>query len=466
MESIPISATGEMNLSTYIFQQRDGNEASWFPSSPGTEAESIVSDNISNLGSAPELLVCRRDSLVRYYYLTRVANGVFGYLFILNDVYIANIRPLVLWCRDLTDVIAMRSMLLTWKDHGICLAADSLNDNSISAQSCIDSMSNLSHDSIFSQAIPLPTLDHSLSTDSETIDFTNGVKEIPPEYRGRKSLRILLPPPVRTALTAINGLNKKVSDYSELNDELKKSFTELSRQKKRMKWVVILSLLLVAGAIGLISVNSDLKRTRVNLSDMSNRADFWESESNQWQKKAEYLAEDKDILINQIGEAEKVIDFYRHLAPFKITSWTLSYKWNDSYWTGTPSPNTSPWLMFTCNYESKEFEEPDYSQLPSIRHANDDSEYPNGENLEESVEAEEAPAESPYYLNFVCYYKAHGKSTWEMTLTDYFNVDVSQPSGSFFTRQIDCGFQRLPAGEYRAEIWYDSVCLGYKSFSI
>lgn len=457
-----------MNLSTYIFQQRDGKEASWFPSSPGMEiAEAIASANASRVSfTKPELIVCRRDALVSYLYLIRVTNGVFGYLFILNDTYLADINPLRCWCRDFTDIIAMRSLLLTWKDHGIYLVADSLNDNPTSAQECLDTMSNLRHDPVFSRAIKPPTIDYSVSGEIKSIDFSDGVKEIPPEYRGFQSLRIILPMPVRTAMTAINRLNEKIIDYKKSNADLKKNFTKLSRQKKRMKWVVALSLLLVAGAAGLISVNSDLKKTRVNLADMSHRADAWESEANQWQKRAEYLEEDKDILINQIGEAEKVIEFYSDIAPFKITGWTLSYKWNDSYWTGTPSPNTSPWLMFTCNYESKEFEEADYSELPSVRHANDDSEYPNDENLEESVEAEEDPAESPCYLNFVCYYKARGESTWKRKTHGTFDVYISHPSGSFQTNSFDCGFSRLPAGEYRAEIWYGSVCLGYKSFSI
>ena len=470
-----------MNLSVYIFKKSgaaSGTSVEFLPSSPDKFAENAIAETeIGDIGSA-RMSVLRKGGLAYYMYSQSLDAAMFGFLIVVNNAYLPEVGPLCRFCSDLIAVMSSHGWLLTWSEtKGLIFTRKTFAESKEELQEVMSRLEELRDNAVFAGAIGLPPLDYSSTGELRVIDCTQCVGNIPITEGDRctERLDILLPPAVYAVADVLAEANKTLDYWRKQYSWLSKKFTSLSRQKKRMKWVVVLALCLVAGVVALLTVNTTLKNTKSELLRAENNVESLSSDVDTLMKINDIYCRDIDSLKRAYISAVNNIYSLESETPVKITSMSASYYQQGSKFSGYPFGNQATSLLFEVSYKVYRFSPADISHYPSAPPCQVLKPSEPADSGSTSSQPEEA--ETPAFASrstlkelkceLRCYYKRTNNDDY--ILRDDFKFDRTlsmSNSGSFDTPSFSMGFSVMPKGLYRIELWTESKCMAYKYFSI
>lgn len=483
-----------MNISVYIFKKRgseSGGKVVSFPTALDKGTQKVVGDiKIEGEGNA-DLVIWRKDGLVYYIYALNVEGDIFGFIFILNNVYLAEVEPLCCFCSDIIGTISAKHLLLKWSQTGELRFTDARFMNcKQEAHEVMERLDEIRNVSVFDKAIELPPLDYS-SENKPTFIYcrdAEDVKPVPKKACRVNFVEILLPKFEFPVGGVIHSVYDTALSWKKHYDDLTQKYARLNNQKKRMKWVVILCLCIVAGGFVLLAVNRNLKLTQSNLSEAHTAIDSLSvekavliSDVDSLYKIAEIYNHDIGSLKSSYNSATQKISYYESKIPIEITSMDLKYKEKeDGYYSiGIPDKNKARKIFFDVKYKVNRYQTAATSIYPSVelywpqwytilKRANL---IENEATIENEAKAEDEQTSSrPTKLNLElrCYYKRSNKSDYILKYTETFEKSpaTSVDSSSFATPSFSMGFNVLPEGVYRIELWNGRRCLYYTTFTI
>ena len=254
-----------MNLSIYVFKRYRasvGNKVLSFPTDLDKTIEEVVDSIDFPYRQRIKLIVLRQGNLVHYLYVVKIDADLVGFVFTMNGAYLADVGTLCRACGDIIAAISSQSLIITWSGrNGLVFTTKNVSAYREEAEKVMARLEELRDNSVFSKAGALPPLDYSEAKQSKRLDWSckSIIEPIPEEYRHIDRLEIILPTVNYSVSAVLAEANKKADTWKKHYSELSTRFNTLNRQKKRMKWVVILALCLVAGAIILLNVNKNLR---------------------------------------------------------------------------------------------------------------------------------------------------------------------------------------------------------------
>ena len=447
-----------MNLSIHIFKRYNttsGRKVASYPTDLVSFAQNAI-NNIELKGNmASKLVVLRRDKLVYYIYAIVIESKIFGFVFVMNDAYLTEVKPLIDYCTDMIAVMCSKRLIITWSEaNGLQFVPKSKWENDSEAE-VLARLENLRDSAVFQKTISLPPLDYSAEKQRVELVYSGeNVGQIPEKYQCLEWLDISLPQEKYSVTDLLREKEKTVESWKNKYSSLSDKYDKLNRQKKRTRWVVFLLLCLIAGGVATFFISKRLGDTKSNLQDASTCIDNCVNDIEVL--KREYLA-----VTDKLSKYEKQM-------PILVDSVRMGYEKGGSRYKGLPAPGEALYLRFNVYYKSNCYIPIDVDQYPT-RIWRPDEEEPASEAIEEeesqNINDDEPSDVKRFTMDLRCYYKENGKYVLKQTKTSYW-TDIEE-NGSFYMK-FDMGYSRMPAGSYRIELWDadNHICVAYKEFTI
>lgn len=451
-----------MNITTYIFKKTGLASRNYhvkvysYPTTLDKNTQKAVADiNIPEEG-ASVLRVVRNDKIVNYIYAINVFNNIFGFIFIVNDAYLAEVDSLVRYCNDMIATISANHQLLRWGSTGeLEFTQPKFNDCREEAEEVLLRLAEIRNVSVFDKSIALPPLDYSSENTPVCIDCREDTEVPPIDAKNRQLtfVELLLPkanyPVAEVVRSAFNSCVTLNGQYYELKQE----YAKLSNQKKRIKWVIFLLCCLMMGGILLFGVNKHLNETQLDLSCANDTIGQLTARI------------DSILVINKSYRADidtLKIGYERALAqiskyPIKVTGMEVFHTrigGQGDYTVGVPKSGEAQSLFLKVNYTNNTFEGLDLYRFPSVG------------NFEE-------PADTVTPLSVLeirCCYRKGMQYGYKIKEYQFTEAIYGRPgsSNSFNTPNFNMDFDTMPAGHYIIELWNrkEMWFLGYTEFTI
>lgn len=461
-----------MNLSIYVFKRYRasvGNKVLSFPTDLDKTIEEVVDSIDIPYRQRIKLIVLRQGNLVHYLYVVKIDADLVGFVFTMNGAYLADVGSLCRACGDIIAAISFQSLIITWSGrNGLVFTTKNVSAYREEAEKVMARLEELRDNSVFSKAGALPPLDYSEAKQSKRLDWSckSIIEPIPEEYRHIDRLEIILPTVNYSVSAVLAEANKKADTWKKHYSELSTRFNTLNRQKKRMKWVVILALCLVAGAIILLNVNKNLNQTQSSLTEANNRIKSLNENIDSLTTVAQtYMSDINSIIETSYDLANEQISKY----PITIHYSDVSYKDHSGYeYHSTPSSNdNAAFIQLEVHYARNQAKTINKDRFPSVvRRLTEGNGY-------EKVAIDSLPfcktiipPEKIECKLHLCYRNREDDIYWDKGDVP-FDVEINS-SGSFVTPYVDYGYYTLPSGYYRIEIRNskDNIVLGSKEFTI
>ncbi len=451
-----------MNITTYIFKKTGLASRNYhlkvysYPTTLDKNTQKAVADiNIPEEGTSV-LRIVRNDKIVNYIYAINVFNNIFGFIFIVNDVYLAEVDFLVRFCNDMIATISANHQLLRWRSTGeLEFTQPKFDDCREEAEEVLLRLAEIRNVSVFDKSISLPPLDYSSENTPVYVDCRKD-EEVPPiEAKNRQLtfVELLLPkvnyPVAEVVRSAFNSCVTLNGQYYELKQE----YAKLNNQKKRIKWVIFLLCCLIMGGILLFGINKHLNETQLNLTCANDTI-------GQLTAKIDSIlvinqSYYDDIYALKMGYERALSEISKY--PIIVTGMEVFYSRIGSqgdYAVGVPNSGEAQSLFLKVNYTNNTFEGLDLYKFPSV------------ENLE-------APADTVTPLSVLeirCRYRKgmqYGYKIKEYQFTEAIYGRTGS-SNSFNTPNFNMDFDTMPAGHYIIELWNrkEMWFLGYTEFTI
>lgn len=481
-----------MNISVYVFKKvgrETGAKVESFPTALDKGTQKVVGD-IRIEGERNAALVVRRNGNLMYYiYAVNVDDDIFGFIFIVNNAYLAHVDSLCRFCSDMIGTIAARHLLLKWSSAGqLCFTDSRFVKCGDEASQVLMRLEEIRNVSVFNKAIALPPPDYGAETKHVVMNCWNSqeLPAIPQSHRQVEVVEMRLPKVDFHVADVIHSLHDTNQSWEKQYDELTEKYTRLSNQKKRMKWVIILGLCMVAGILALLVVGRNLKNTKSDLLKAENDKEIYSQSNCMLLCDVDTLMKISGIYYRDIDSLKlayvSAVDNIHRLeseTPIKVTSMSVGYYQNGYRYSGSPYANQASSMIMSVSYSVNRFAVADISRYPSVEpyaalwwlEAEEEKDWPMEAAVE--VEAEEEPTFAAWsratnlHFQLRCYYKHENSDNYE--LRGYYNFEQSisdGSSGSFDTPLFSMGFVTMPAGYYRVELWQGGKCVDFTTFVI
>lgn len=462
-----LSILNSMNLSIYVFKRYRasvGNKVLSFPTDLDKTIEEVVDSIDFPYRQRIKLIVLRQGNLVHYLYVVKIDADLVGFVFTMNGAYLADVGSLCRACGDIIAAISFQSLIITWSGrNGLVFTTKNVSAYREEAEKVMARLEELRDNSVFSKAGALPPLDYSEAKQSKRLDWSTCIMRntIPDEYRHIDRLEIILPTVNDSVSAVLAEANKEADTWKEHYSDLRTRFITLKRQKKRMKWVVILALCLIAGGIILLNVNKNLNHTQSNLTEANNRINKLNADIDSLINITNIYLQDIDTLKNNYSFATAQISEFEKKMPIIINRITVNYCSGSESYTGIPSANVADRLFLEVSCDDGVYHPIDASRFPSQINDNKNN---------ETIDSIYYSAENYMRITLRCYYRKNSAEEFK-----YRETDMEYNSNGTYQQEImrnfksfnfSMGFRKFPAGDYRIEIWHYSICLGYKEFTI
>lgn len=243
-----------MKATVYIF----GNFADGYSQYPDNYTRDLFAKISKARKGATELVYHRENSLTYYIYtreISRVANTFIGLCYVFNDILITDFSYLFDIFEDTITNIVVKGELLEFTNEGnLTTKVNQLYSNTEELQRVADYL-NSKLTTLGKYAEKLPPANYAISNTewkSYSIDNIAEVKSVLKDY---SNIRVIkgenydtealkgYAQKLKTQNTQIKTLTKEISNQK---DEIAK----LKRQKKQIKWVIFLLILIIIGGIG------------------------------------------------------------------------------------------------------------------------------------------------------------------------------------------------------------------------
>ena len=243
-----------MKATVYIF----GNFADGYSQYPDNYTRDLFAKISKTRKGATELVYHRENSLTYYIYtreISRVANTFIGLCYVFNDILIADFSYLFDIFEDTITNIVVKGELLEFTNEGnLTTKVNQLYSNTEELQRVADYL-NSKLTTLGKYAEKLPPANYAISNTewkSYSIDNIAEVKSVLKDY---SNIRVIkgenydtealkgYAQKLKTQYTQIKTLTKEITKHK---DEIAK----LKRQKKQIKWVIFLLILIIIGGIG------------------------------------------------------------------------------------------------------------------------------------------------------------------------------------------------------------------------
>ena len=341
-----------LNISTFVF----GNLAAGYTQSPwDNQTKEIFTNFLKYSTTTSQVLIHRDGSLIYYGYTRKLANNqIFGLCFAVNGVYFPGAYKIFrLFEKTIEEHAEKEGKLICLDEQGgapISLVKN-LNDYIVDCQNIGEEIKERVNN-ISSIVRQLPPINYGeqvgkcntftfespgseIACSSYSVSYTVVTKDVDIFHNNSSQIKI------RSLNEKIRELNGCINNLNSHIDNLKNANAKLSRQKKRLKLVVFLCLLLIAGSAGLYLLYDKLTLTESNLeytnemlneantriseqestiSDLSDRNKALNSTINSQKSKINRLEEDLDAEKERREQAQETINDVANISPIIISS--------------------------------------------------------------------------------------------------------------------------------------------------
>ncbi|MBR2192338.1 MAG: hypothetical protein IJ910_03390 [Bacteroidaceae bacterium] len=435
-----------MNCNVYIF----GELSSGYTQYP-EDSSSHVLKIIYPFCKAPTQIAIRRDTSMMYYCYIRKLNDnkYFGLSIAVNGYYISRVDELFSLFENTIEKIALQGSFIHFAKDGSLTTSTTILKNE---EEEIDTLSeNLRRDfeTLGSSTNILPQVDYTVAKDSvkefNALDdkrdivrasYTYGYTFI---YKDKDFNTIR----VNSYRSILSQLNEENNILKKKNEELKELNAKILSQKKQFKNVVFLILAVIGCGIGLLFLNNNLNTTKSELLDANNTISIQKksikSKDNQISTLSNNIHYLKIGLNDEIKKRKKIESEFRSFKsslsstiPLLITDIEIA----NVYYNGSIETNYGDYIY---SYNTMYLK-------PKITYTG----IRTGESITLNVRLYGSGNSSPtkyIFSNSMIVYSGEG-NTYELT-------GWGGSNKGYWSR-----------GSYRYEIWYGSVCLGSKTFTI
>lgn len=239
-----------MNFNLYLF----GNPNGKYDQIPNDYMASDIAPFLKDFKSS-RLVIVRKMNLMHYIYVEKLDNTRFiGFCLIFNHVYISHPKQLVVTLRDLIEdyLIKKGDIIRYTKDGELQYAINSFSDNTLRYQKLHALLKDrFTTESAKYGILELKTIFNG-ERSSRTVGYNIGEEQLVLMSMSYNTLIIDDSEGIEQAYIpqVINGLNKNIQRLTKQNADLQKQIEKLNRQKKQMKWVLFL--LIVLFTVGIV----------------------------------------------------------------------------------------------------------------------------------------------------------------------------------------------------------------------
>ena len=240
-----------MKATVYIF----GNFADGYSQYPDNYTRDLFAKISKTRKGATELVYHRESALTYYIYtreVSRSANTFIGLCYVFNDIMITDFSYLFDIFEDtITNIVVKGELLEFTNDGGLSTKVRQLYTNTEELQRVSDYL-NSKLSSLGRYAEKLPPANFAVSnTEWKTFSF-NEIVDVQTVIKDYSNIRVVKGENYDTDSLKgyANKLKTQNNEIKNLNDEIGKQKDEISklkRQKKQIKWVIFLLILIIIG---------------------------------------------------------------------------------------------------------------------------------------------------------------------------------------------------------------------------
>lgn len=349
-----------MKATIYIF----GDFTSGYSQFPDDNYTRTLFSSISkSRKSATELVYHRNGELTYYIYTREIANSTnsfIGLCYVFNGILITDFSYLFkIFEHTITDIVVTGEILEFKDDGNISTKVSQLYTNRGELQRISDYL-NSKLSSLGKYSEKLPPIDFSISNSEwKTFSFEQA-KDIQTAIKSYSNIRVLKGKNYETG--SLRGYASKLKKLSAERDslsneiiKLKEENANLKRQKKQIKWVLFLLLLILIGGIifyfyakyqtQIIDGNTmTISSQQNNISSLQNNIIFLQNDIQQKEQHIASLTNDSITLTEHFNDVKSRLSKVHN----ELQKNTATYLYFDS-WTSTNDgqPNSSSQIIYS-----------------------------------------------------------------------------------------------------------------------
>lgn len=323
-----------MNVTVYLF----GEYSEGYTQYPDDNSSDIFQKIISQAYSETQVVIHRDGNLMYYVYVRKFENGRYiGLCVILNDLYIVNIDGLFSLFENVVLNIVTKGNILQFNEDGEIVSSVSklyLSKNDIN--SITDDLRN-GFEYLSPSAKKLPPINYGKDKDSfESFTKNDDIQNIIRSSYNNAYTYIYKSDEYKTdKLNGYKGVIKKISsDNANLKSQiidLESKIKTVQRQKKQIKYVIFLILLVLGCCGGIYFMNENLNNTQNQLDNANDIIDHNRIEIINKNSKIDSLNTDVyslqqtcEVERNKRIKAEDNLDKISSIYPFIVTESSVS----------------------------------------------------------------------------------------------------------------------------------------------
>lgn len=424
-----------MNYSLYLFGTNKGAYIQY----PSDGEETFLRPLCASIKST-QLTIYRKDALTHYAFFRQLGSDssqVFGICLVTNGVYIKDIKVLYQTFDKIFSRIVFSGKILRLTGTG---KISYLMDNFALDKTCVEQTEILVRD------VVKEDLESYAAHTRQNYSGLIASKTIALEERNSEILKAIEQNNVvhicsnDNANSSINYVEQTISNLYKENSQLRADYSKLQSQKKQYRNVVLLVLTVLACGVGLLFLNGSLNDTRTELSNARNEISELNSKVSSLTEELDNTKTSLKITREERDDVkQKLIDLKNKVdssMPIIITDIQIANTSNDG--------------DIETDYGNTIYSSSTMYLKPKISYTG----IKTGENIDLNVK----------------FYTPSGLSTGSNSPYGYsYSTSMYVYSGE--NTEILSGWGgssrgHWSSGTYRFEIWYGSVCLKARSFTI
>lgn len=332
-----------MNSSVYIF----GELSSGYTQYPEDSSSNVLKTLYKHCKAPTQLVIHRDRSLMHYCYIRKLVNNKYlGVCIAVNGYYLSEIDVLFSLFENTIETITKQGVIIHFSEDGtLTTSLDVLRDEEEELESLIEGL-RIRFDEFHRISKPLPQTDYSIAKGSiKEQCISDDLQDIVRASYSYGFTYIYKDKDYDTV--RINSYKGILSKLNEENKALKKTNLELQEynkkvlhQKKQYRYVLILTLMILGCGVALLSLNDNLKNTKIDLEQANqtiyNREHTIAGLNNDIRNLRSSLDNEKEMREKAENDFVSFKSFLNEIQPFivKSTSFTFHTGWFSLYYYG------------------------------------------------------------------------------------------------------------------------------------
>lgn len=428
-----------MVLKIYLFSQVSGNYQQY----TADHSETFLKQFCKNCFASNQIAIHRDGNLMYYAYAYRKTESeIYGVCIVCGEICL-NLQWLYEYFQKVLENSAYKGVLFCFDEHGrIRKHVERFSSEAAEVDSLFGEIrEHINKRQSYWEV--LPPEDFSIPIESKiSLAFDEDAKgKITDAIRHYHNVIVTMGNTAPSSFArTVERLNSEKAQLQKEKETLKNNIESLSKQKKQYRWVIMLSMLVVAGLIAILFFNrnvnelrSELTKREYSVDSLKNVVTYRDSVIDTQKQELNVTKNTLRVVRKDLKQTQSVLDDFALYMPLSVSDMEIKNE-NESYGERIYSGRTTYIYPKLTIYSLIEGSVDLYTKFYT----------PNG--LSASSKASISPA-GYSYKNNVSLYK-------NQSTTVYLSGWGGEDKGHW------------GKGFYRIEVWYNNVCIKAKTFQI